>query len=148
MGVAAAMSYATQADLVDRFGINMMLMLADRDDPPAGEIDAAVVARALADADAAIDGYLKGRYLLPLATTPPLVRDLAQAIAVYKLHRDTVSEKVRRDYEDAIKSLRDISNGVIRLDVAGVEPDSSGASGVQFSDRPRDMTPDNMKGFI
>lgn len=142
------MTYAVQADLVTRYGSYMMQELTDRADPPAGAIDAAVVSHALDDADAVIDGYLKGRYALPLAETPRLVRDLAQAIAIYKLHRDTVSEKIRREYEDAISQLKQIGTGVIRLDVAGVEPAASGASGVQFSDRPRDMTPDNMKGWI
>lgn len=142
------MSYTTQADLVERYGTPMLVDLTDRADPPAGTIDADVVTRSIDDAGAAIDGYLKGRYSLPLAVTPPLVRDLAQAISIYKLHRDTVSEKIRRDYEDAIATLKQIANGTVRLDVAGVEPTSSGATGVKFSDRPRDMTPDNMKGFI
>ena len=142
------MTYATQDDLVALYGDYMVRELTDRADPPAGAIDPAVVAHALDDADAVIDGYLKGRYALPLAETPRLVRDLAQAIAIYKLHRDTVSDKIRREYEDAIATLKQIGTGVVRLDVAGVEPASSGSSGVQFSDRPRDMTPDNMKGFI
>ena len=142
------MTYATQDDLVARYGTYMVQELTDRADPPASAIDAAVVAHALDDADAVIDGYLKGRYALPLAQTPRLVRDLAQAIAIYKLHRDTVSEKIRREYEDAISQLKQIGTGAIRLEVAGVEPESSGSSGVQFSDRPRDMTPDNMKGWI
>ncbi len=142
------MTYATQDDLVARYGTFMVLEMTDRADPPTGEIDAAVVTHALDDADAVIDGYLKGRYVLPLAQTPRLVRDLAQAIAIYKLHRDTVSEKIRREYEDAIATLKQIGTGAIRLDVAGAEPEASGSSGVQFSDRPRDMTPDNMKGWI
>lgn len=142
------MSYTSQDDLVERYSLNMMLNLTDRTDPPAGEIDAGAVARALADTDATIDGFIKGRYRLPLAETPALLRDLAQAIAIYKLHRETASEKVRRDYDDALKMLKQISDGVVRLDVEGVEPESSGSNGVKFSDRPRDMTPDNMKGFI
>jgi phage gp36-like protein len=142
------MSYATQAELVERYGDPMLIQLSDRADPPANVIDAGVVARALADADAAIDGYLAGRYALPLSATPDLVRDLALAIAVYKLHRDTASDKIRKDYEDALATLRQISAGVIRLNVAGVEPASSGASGVRITDRERPLTPENLKGFI
>ena len=142
------MSDTPQDDLVERYGMDMMLGVADRAEPPAGTIDSDVVTRAIDDAGAAIDGYLKGRYALPLSATPALIRSLALAISIYILHRDTVSEKIRRDYEDAIATLKQIANGTVRLDVAGVEPASSGATGVQFSDRPRDMTPDNMKGFI
>lgn len=142
------MSYATQAELVERYGEPMLIVLTDREDPPADAIDADVVARALADADAAIDGYLAGRYALPLSSLPPLVRDLALAIAIYKLHRDTASDKIRKDYEDALAQLKQIAAGVVRLAVAGVEPASSGASGVRTTDRDRPLTPENMKGFI
>ncbi len=142
------MTYATQDDLVARYGDYMLIQLTDRAEPATGEIVSAVVTHALDDADAVINGYLMGRYKLPLNETPRLVSELAQKIAIHNLHRETVSEKIRREYEDAISQLKQIGTGVIRLDVAGVEPESSGASGVQFSDRPRDMTPDNMKGWI
>jgi phage gp36-like protein len=142
------MTYASQADLVERYGSGMLIDLTDRATPAAGTIDAGVVTRGLEDADAAIDGYLKGRYLLPLAATPPSLRDIAQAIAIYKLHRDTAADKIRDDYRDALKTLELISKGTIRLEVAGIEPASSGASGVRASDRPRDMTPGNLRGFV
>ncbi|RJF70871.1 gp436 family protein [Rhodopseudomonas palustris] len=142
------MSYTSQADLVERYGGAMLIDLTDRADPPVGAIDAAVVARALADTDAAIDGYLKSRYALPLPTVPPLLRDLAQAIAVYKLHRDTVSDKIKSDYVDALKTLNLISSGTVQLDVAGAEPAASGAHGVRITDRDRPLTADNLRGFI
>src|SRR5437868_4878285 len=105
------MTYASQSDLVERFGEPMLLDLTDRASPPAGVIDADVVTRGLEDADAMIDGYLLGRYLLPLATTPPLLLDLALVIAIYKLHHDTVSDKIRSDYTDALKTLDKIASG-------------------------------------
>ncbi|MGJ5203635.1 gp436 family protein [Bradyrhizobium sp. HKCCYLR20261] len=142
------MSYAAQSDLVARYGSEMLIELTDRADPPAGTIDASVVTQALTDADAVINGYLLGRYTLPLATTPPLLKDLAVPIAVYKLHRDTVSEKVRLDYQDALKMLSQIAAGAVRLTVAGIEPAASGASGVRTTDRARPLTPENLKGFI
>jgi phage gp36-like protein len=142
------MTYASQSDLVERFGEPMLMQLTDRADPPTNEIDAGVVTRALEDTDAAINGYLLGRYLLPLASTPPLLRDLAQAIAIYKLHRDTASDKISNDYASALKTLALISSGTVRLNVAGIEPETSGASGVRTTDRERPLTAENMKGFI
>ncbi|MBI1201489.1 MAG: DUF1320 domain-containing protein [Rhodopseudomonas sp.] len=142
------MTYASQADMTERFGESMMIDLTDRAEPATGAIDADVVTRALEDADAAIDGYLKGRYKLPLAVTPPLLRDLAQAIAIYKLHRNTASDKIAKDYDAAMRVLLQIGRGDVRLDVEGVEPESSGAASVRTSDRCRDMTPGNMKGFV
>jgi phage gp36-like protein len=142
------MSYASQADLVERYGAPMLIDLTDRASPPADAIDAAVVSRALDDADASIDGYLLGRYILPLTSTPPVLRDLAQAIAIYKLHRDTVSDKIGSDYTSALKTLALIASGTVRLNVAGVEPAASGATGVRTTDRDKPLTTDSLKGFI
>lgn len=142
------MPYTSQDILTDRFGERMLRQLTDRATPPAGTVDADVVARALADTDAVIDGYLAGRYALPLATTPPLLVDLASAIAIYKLHPNAPSSKIEADYKDAIAALARIATGVIRLPVAGVEPEGSDATGVEVTDRERPFTEENLRGFI
>lgn len=142
------MTYATLADLTDRFGETELISLTDRDKVTTGAIDTDVIDRALADTDAQITGYLAGRYALPLVATPPLIKDLALVISFYKLHRYEPDTKVRKDYEDAQRSLRDISAGTIRLPVAGLEPDSKGGTGVRVTDRERPMTADKMTGFI
>ncbi|MGV8949689.1 MAG: gp436 family protein [Cypionkella sp.] len=142
------MTYATLAQLIDRVGEPMLIELTDRGEVSTGAVVLAVVDRALADTDALIDGYL-GRYSLPLATTPPILADIAGAIALWKLHLTTPEDKVKVDYDAAMRSLREISQGVIRLpDAQGLEPGSSGASGVIVTDRERPFTADNMKGFI
>jgi phage gp36-like protein len=141
-------NYTSQDDLIERYGTDLLLDLTDRADPPAGTIDAGVVQRALDDTDAGIDGYLLGRYVLPLAATPPLLRDLAQSIAIYKLHRDTASDKINNDYASAMKTLALISSGTVRLNVAGVEPVASDATGVQASDRQPSITSRNLRGYI
>ena len=142
------MTYTTQDILTDRFGERMLRQLTDRATPAAGAVDADVVARALADTDAVIDGYLAGRYVLPLAATPPLLADLASAIAIYKLHPAGPSPKITEDYKDAIAALGRIASGVIRLPVAGIEPAGADASGVEVTDRERPFTEENMRGFI
>lgn len=143
------MSYCTLQNLTDRFGTQALLDLTDRATPPAGEIDETVVDRAITDTGALIDGYLKDRYTLPLTSVPPLLTDLALAIAFYKLHVHLTEDKVRNDYKDALATLVQIANGTVRLDVEGAEPDGVGAGDVRTnSDRPREITPDNMKGFI
>ncbi|OZA18502.1 MAG: hypothetical protein B7Y02_01440 [Rhodobacterales bacterium 17-64-5] len=142
------MSYAIQQLLVDRYGERLLLQVADRADPPAGTIDADVVARALADTDAMIDGYLAGRYVLPLQSTPPLLIDLAAQIAIYKLHVYAPDQKIADDYKDAVSTLTKIANGVVRLPIAGVEPAGAGNAGVETIDRERDFTPENMRGWI
>jgi phage gp36-like protein len=142
------MSYASLDILTDRYGENMLVMLTDRTDVPTGMIDEDVVNRALSDTDAVIDGYLAARYALPVADVPPLLADLAQAIAIYKLHRTATDPKIEEDYKQALKTLEQIATGKVRLPIDGVEPSGSGDTGVRITDRERPLTAANMKGFI
>lgn len=143
------MPYVTQQQMIDRASEAMLIALTDRSDVPVGSIDVAVLNRALADTDAVINGYLAARYQLPLTTVPELIVDVAGAICLWKLHVTSPEEKVKADYDAAIKTLRDISNGVVRIpDAAGVQAAVSGAQGVQVTDRERPFTAENMKGFI
>lgn len=107
------MPYATQADLEARFGVDELTQLTDR--VGAGVPDAAIVARALADADAEIDGYLASRYDLPLTTVPPVLARIACDIARYRLWEDRASEEVRLRYEDARRMLESIARGQVSL---------------------------------
>lgn len=142
------MTYASLQQLVTRFGEQMLVQLTDRANPPLGAIDAVLVAQALANTDAVIDGYLGTRYRLPLDPVPVQVADLALVIAIYKLHVFAPDPKIERDYDQALRMLRDISGGTVRLDAAGIEPATSGASGVQYVDRERPLSPETLRGFI
>ncbi len=113
------MTYATQQDLIDRFGARELIELTDRADPPEGEIDAAVVAKALADADALVNGYAGKRYAVPLAPVPPLVVQIAGDVARYLLHGDAPTEIVKERYKQSERQLRDIADGRLVLEVAG-----------------------------
>lgn len=142
------MSYTTLAELTDRYGADMLVGLTDRATPPAGAIDGTVVARAIANTDALIDGYLAARYALPLATVPAPLPDIAQAIAIWKLHTFRPDEKIEADYRDALKHLAAIGAGAIRLSAAGIEPETSGGGAARVTDRERPMTAESLKGFI
>lgn len=142
------MPYATLDQLKKRYSERVLIDLTDREPPLTGAIVVPVVDQALTDTDALIDGYLAGRYKLPLVETPPILADLAQMIAIYKLHVFAPDPKIEKDYELSLRQLDKIASGVIRLNVEGVEPAASGSEGVQFIDRSRDMTPENLEGFI
>ncbi|WP_102226919.1 gp436 family protein [Acidimangrovimonas sediminis] len=143
------MTYATQQDLIDRFGTRMLVALTDRGETATGAIDTDVVARALSDTDAVIDGYLAGRYTLPLSVTSPVIEDIAMSIAIWKLHLSAPDDKVKADYDQALRSLREISVGTVRIPgAAGLEPAGTDGSSARSTDRERPMTADNLKGFI
>ncbi|MFN4191818.1 MAG: gp436 family protein [Tabrizicola sp.] len=142
------MPYVTQAQLIDRFGEQMLIALTDRGPDAFGVVDPDVVTRALAETDALIDGYLAGRYALPLTASETLLANVAGSIAIYLLHRYEAPEKVVADYKLAIGTLEQIARGTIRLTSTGAELPATGVTGVQIVDRERPFTEDNLKGFI
>ena len=85
---------------------------------------------------------------MPLATVPELVTELAQAIAIWRLHVGVPGDKITLDYKDARATLGDIGKGAIRLTIAGVTATGAGESGAMIVDRERPLTEASMKGFI
>lgn len=141
------MSYATDADMVARFGAEDLIRLTDRRDPPLNMIDGEVLAAALADAAATIDAYLVQRYTLPLGSAPLLLRQLACDLAWFNLQRGAPTEDARRRHDDAIDHLRDIGRGLAGLgpDAANAVPSSRG--GVSVSATPAVFTPATLADY-
>lgn len=88
------------------------------------EIDDAIVDDAIRYASELIDGYIAGRYPLPLQTVPTLLRPLALDIARYWLHGRRINaadfpDTLNNAYNHALKTLRDIRDGKIHLQIAG-----------------------------
>lgn len=121
------MDYATLDDLIERAGQDEILMVADRDGD--GVADPDVVAKAIADAASAIDGYLAVRYRLPLVVIPSQVNGWAVSIARYHLHRDGAPDHVVRDWKAANADLEKVSSGRIRLPLPGGDDPASSKSG-------------------
>jgi phage gp36-like protein len=118
-------TYATQADLSDRYGTEELLQLAPM--PDGVTVSAAKVARACEDAGDLADGYLRGRHALPLTAIPPLLRRLTAAIARYELHLGgdrQPTEQVMKDRDAAIAFLKDVQAGKadLGIDALGAEP--------------------------
>lgn len=142
------MTYTTLSALLGRFGEAMLVQLTDRAPVPAGVVDESVVAQALGDTDAVIDASLAVRYRLPLAEPHAAIAEIALRIAIYQLHVFAPDPKIKEDYQQALKDLGDIAAGRKRLDLAGLEPATSGAGGVVAIDRERPLSPETMTGFI
>ena len=118
------MPYATQADLIDRFGETELAQRTNRVDGLT--IDVVVLGRALADADAEIDSYLATRYALPLATVPAVLVRLGADLARYRLYDDGVPETVRLRYQDAVSLLKRMASGEVRVAGSTVLPVATG----------------------
>jgi len=115
------MAYATKEDMVSRFGLHEVIAITDREN--SGDIDEAVLGAALVEATAEVEGYLAGRYALPLVSVPPLVAGLCCDITRYRLSGASVLETdtTRNRYRDAVRLLEQISAGKVSLglDLAG-----------------------------
>jgi phage gp36-like protein len=122
-------AYTTRTELEQRFGADE---IAQRESMlGTGSVD-----RALADADAAIDSYLAGRYVVPLDVVPAAVPPHAAIIARYMLLGDAVTERARNDYRDTIGWLRDVQAGKAKLDAAAPTPGNDPATVVMSSGSP------------
>ncbi len=134
------MTYATQDDMVARFGETELVQLTD--DAETGEIGPRL-AVALADADQVINGYAAGTYAVPLSPVPDLVTRWACDIARYFLHRDGVTEPVEKNYKAAVAGLKDVAKGDLILECQGLEAEEAMTDDddlVTFDDAPSIMS--------
>ena len=99
-------------------------------------VDKTVVEEALLYSSALIDGYLRGRYSLPLDICFPLLRVLAVDLSVYRLYsrrmRNEMPEVIETAYKNAIATLRDIQKGVISLQSENDTFESAGFNAEEY----------------
>lgn len=129
------MEYATQQDMVDRFGSDELINLTDRQHT--GAIDSEVVSQALLDANSEIDAYLASRYELPLASAPQSLVRIACDIARYRLYDEQATETVSDRYKAAVRFLDAVAKGSVRFGPSnnGQQPQSSGEATINSSGR-------------
>lgn len=107
------MAYASLPDLIARFAEAELAQVADTDNT--GEIDPALVNRALVDADAEIDAALVGRYALPMDPVPELLVRIACDLARESLYSDQPTPVVAERAKRARDLLAQIAKGIMRL---------------------------------
>jgi phage gp36-like protein len=118
------MAYITDEDFEQAFGQSEAHgLLEDGNDFAKTEIAAASL----------INGFLGSRYTLPLASTPDLVKGWALDITRYRLWDDAAPEEVRRRYEDALKQLKQVSDGTISLPIVIAAPTGNNFDGASYS---------------
>lgn len=114
------MTFATEQDLVTRYGQQEVLLLADRDGDQV--VDAGVLEAALADADAEIVSELAGQATIDPDAPPRNLVRIACQIARYRLYGANPPEAARNDYKDAIAFLRLVRDGKASLDGGDAAP--------------------------
>jgi phage gp36-like protein len=123
------MPYCTLEDMVELYGEDLILKVADHDRDDIADPD--IVEKGIKGADEIIDAYLSAQYTVPMAPIPGVVRTCSIDIALYKmaLGRANRTDEMRVRYEDALKLLEKISTGKIGLGLPPVDPDGDGPLG-------------------
>jgi phage gp36-like protein len=142
------MSYATQADMIERFGERDLIALTNRPGSSASPptIDEARLQSALKDAEDLINGYLGKRFSLPLNPLPSLAVRWSCDLARWFLQPISAPEQVKANYERTLEELKDAAAGELSLGVPENESGSwSGAA--EISAPPRIFSSSHLKGF-
>jgi phage gp36-like protein len=116
--------YATQADLITRFGENELLQLVPNE--AGDEIDATRIDAALEDASRHIDSFIRMRRSVPVDPVPDVLVGACCDIARFNLHDDHVPEAVKDRYKATVQWLKSIASGAASL---GDEEDTSTSLG-------------------
>lgn len=102
--------YATEADLVARFGEeigNLKVMVSNP----------TFVDDAIQDATEEINGHIGDRYPLPLPNVPSNLKRMACDIARYRLYFQQPTDEVRKRYEDAVAFLKRVADNKAHLQI-------------------------------
>lgn len=117
--------YLSQGELIQSFSKAVLIQLSN-DDYTAREVDESLLKKAIEVAEERIDASLRGRYHLPLAQTPTLIRFHALSLARYWLYQrrpeGKIPESVKDDYKQALKELEQIALGRLHLGLAEDNP--------------------------
>jgi phage gp36-like protein len=117
------MAYCTLSDILEQIPEHELMALTDDDGVDA--VDTSVTDRAIADADAEIDGYCGKRYAVPFPATPVILRKISVDIVIYNLfaRRQGAPDDRRTRYKDAVNFLEGVAKGLVSLGVE--DPDST-----------------------
>lgn len=109
------MAYCTESDITKQLPGDRLIELTD--DNNDGDADTGIIDQAIADADAEIDSYLAGRYIVPVSPVPDVVKKLSVDISIWNLYsRRSVADETRKErYKAAIEMLKLVAKGQVTL---------------------------------
>lgn len=116
--------YISRDDLAAAVSLAELTQLTNDEmaDYRTAEPDWAMVDRAIAYACELADGYLMGRYALPLSPVPTMLRLWCTDLARYWLHKrrfngGELPKELQLAYDDAVKLLKEVQAGKLHLGV-------------------------------
>lgn len=117
--------YINADDLAQAMSKAELVQLTN-DEPRATEPNAEVVQAAIAYACDLVDGYLRGRYPLPLQSVPTVLPPLVINIARHFLHSRRINRAdfpkvLETSYNATLKTLEYIRDGKIHIGIDGLD---------------------------
>ncbi|MDK7601735.1 DUF1320 domain-containing protein [Citrobacter freundii] len=121
--------YCTLVDLREQMPEQTLVELTNEsvgfdDRPP---VNAVVVENCIRYADELIDAHLRGRYTLPLAEIPTVLRDIAITLVRYRLYtrrpEGAVPDTVKDDHKEARRQLEGIRDAKLTLGLQSNQKD-------------------------
>ena len=110
-------------------------------------VDSSKITDAITYSDSLIDGYLRGRYSLPLTSVPDIVKYLSVDLVVFRLYSrrmyTNLPEIIVAKQEQAVKTLKDIQTGKFNL---GIE-DTAAFSDPALKTNKTSLTASNNKFY-
>ncbi len=109
--------YVTVDAMLKKFGERELVQLTDNEAPYQDVINYDKLDAAIEEANSEIDGYVMGRYTLPLQTIPPFLVSIGCHIARYHACTQVIAENdpIQNRYNNAVKCLKSIAKGEIGL---------------------------------
>jgi len=107
------------------------------DDERLGAVNEERINAAIGAAGDLIDGFLRGRYALPLDPVPTIIRTIAKEIAIYRIFlrkkRQTITKEMTDNYNAQIRLLEKMQRGEITL--GGETPSEKAGEGSYRTNR-------------
>lgn len=118
-------SYLVERDVISSLTKQTLVELTN-EDYSATEIDNSVIETVIKSQSEMVDGYLRGRYDVPLPEAPTMIKDITLDLVKYALYKrrpeSKMPETIESDRKFAIKQLEDIRDSKIHL---GIEKDDT-----------------------
>lgn len=119
------MRYCTLADLQREIPLQTLIELSN-DDPMATAIDHDQIEGAVMSSEELVDAHLRGRYTLPLAEVPTVIKDATVTLTRHRLYMrrpegNELPKAVVRAYDAMIRVLESIRDGRLTIGLAAGE---------------------------
>ncbi|HFP5555785.1 TPA: gp436 family protein [Escherichia coli] len=121
--------YCTLEDLLAQVPERTLIELTseEMDFDSTATVNTRVVDSCIRYADELIDAHLRGRYILPLAEIPTVLRDIAITLVRYRLYarrpEGDLPDTVKDDHKEALRQLRELRDNRLTLGLPSTQKD-------------------------